>query len=82
MSNLLTPLDLHALDMVTGGITAGPRCSSSDPLLQTLNSLSSTLQNVGSAAHQSGFSPTTIMMLGLLMSQRSAVNVFVRRPFW
>ena len=88
MSNLLTPLDLEALHAVTGGTTkaASPAAcigtSSSDALIQQLTSLSSTIKDIGNAAHKTGFSTTEVLMLGLLMNQRSQVNVIVRRPFW
>jgi len=87
MSNLPTPVDLESLDAVTGGTTTAPatatsRCAGSDQLLQTLTSLSSTLQNLGSNNNHGGLTNTELLMFGLLMSQRSSVNVFVRRPFW
>jgi hypothetical protein len=86
MSNLLTPVDLHVLEAVTGGgtTTTTPRCATgaSDSLLQTLTSLSSTIKDIGNTASKTGFSTTEILMLGLLMNQRSQVNVFVRRPVW
>jgi hypothetical protein len=83
MSNLLTPVDLHVLEAVTGGAATTPRCSSSpDQLLQTLTSLSSTIKDLGNTANQTGFSTTEILMLGLLMNQNRQVNVFVRRPYW
>ncbi len=90
MSNLLTPLDLEALHAVTGGTstqTASPSAclggSSSDALLQQLTSLSGTIKDIGNTAHKTGFSTTEVLMLGLLMNQRSSqVNVIVRRPFW
>jgi hypothetical protein len=86
MSNLPTPVDPRSLDTVTGGTTAqasaSSRCAGSDPLLQTLTSLSSTLQNLGNNHSSGGLTSTELLMFGLLMSQRSSVNVFVRRPFW
>ena len=84
MSNLPTPVDLQSLDAVTGGTTtASPRCASSDQVLQTLTGLSSTLQNLGNTNNNGGgLSSTELLMFGMLMSQRSSVNVFVRRPFW
>jgi hypothetical protein len=88
MSNLLTPLDLEALHAVTGGTaTQTPSAclgsSSGDALLQQLTSLSSTIKDIGNTAHKTGFSTTEVLMLGLLMNQRSSqVNVIVRRPFW
>ena len=84
MSNLLTPVDALVLEAVTGGAST-QRCassSSSDQLLQTLTSLSSTIKDIGNTANRTGFSTTEVLMLGLLMNQRSQVNVFVRRPFW
>ena len=92
MSNLSTVEDT-ILEAVTGGTTTRTpatrtptttttACGSNDPLLATLNSLSSTIQNINSAATKSGFSTTDILMLGILMSQSRSVNVFVRRPFW
>jgi hypothetical protein len=92
MSNLLTPVDSQSLETVTGGATTTTssattttrtRSASSDPLLETLNTLSQTIKDIGNAAQKSGFSTTEILMLGLLMNQnRGSVNVFVRRPFW
>jgi hypothetical protein len=88
MSNLLTPVEAQILEAVTGGTTATtatPRCSTSssnDQVLATLTSLSTTLKNLGTTNNNGGFSMTEALMLGLLMSQRSQVNVFVRRPFW
>ena len=84
MSNLLTPVEPQILEAVTGGTTVIPRSSSSsnDQVLATLNSLSSTLNNLGKTSNHCGFSMTEALMLGLLMSQRSQVSVFVRRPFW
>lgn len=92
MSHLLTPVDLQILEAVTGGATGSttgsttPRCSSSssDQILQTLNSLSSTIKDIGNTANKTGFSTTEVLMLGLLMNQNRGgqVNVFVRRPYW
>lgn len=89
MSNLPTPVDPQSLDSVTGGTTvpatatASPRCAGSDQVLQTLTSLQSTLQNLGNNNNNNGgLTSTELLMFGLLMSQRSSVNVFVRRPFW
>ncbi|HEU4726993.1 MAG TPA: hypothetical protein VFT22_03870 [Kofleriaceae bacterium] len=87
MSNPLTPVDALVLEAVTGGASTAStqRCtssSSSDQLLQTLTSLSSTIKDIGNTANRTGFSTTEVLMLGLLMNQRSQVNVFVRRPFW
>lgn len=87
MSNLLTPLDLEALHAVTGGTSTqtASACignSSGDALLQQLTSLSSTIKDIGNTANKTGFSTTEVLMLGLLMNQRSQVNVIVRRPFW
>jgi hypothetical protein len=73
-------VDPQSLEAVLGG--ASPTCSSSDSLLRTLTSLSSTIKDLGTTAHASGFSLTEVMMLGLLMNQRSQVNVFIRRPYW
>jgi hypothetical protein len=92
MSNLLTPVELHLLEAVTAGAntssittkTTTQRSSSgsSDQILQTLNSLSSTIKDIASASNASGFSTTQILMLGLLLNQQRQVNVFVRRPYW
>jgi hypothetical protein len=85
MSNLLTPVDLQALEAVTGGKSAARCTSSNDPMLQNMMQLSNTLTSMGKASNATGFSTTEIMMLGLLLSQqRSArtVNVLVRRPCW
>ena len=81
MSNLPTPVDPQSLDAVTGGTTVSPRCAGSDQVLQTLTGLQSTLQNLGNN-NSGGLTNTELMMFGMLMSQRSSVNVFVRRPFW
>ena len=91
MSNLLTPVDIQLLEAVTAGAnttssittkTTTSRNTGSDQLLQTLNSLSSTIKDIASAANSSGFSTTQILMLGLLLNQQRQVNVFVRRPYW
>jgi hypothetical protein len=85
MSNLLQPVESQILEAVTGGAATTPRCTSSssnDQILQTLTSLSSTIKDLGTNSNRSGFSSTEMMMLGLMMSQRSQVNVFVRRPYW
>ena len=83
MSNPITPVDPRALEAVTGGAAATLSTGSNSDLLQTLNSLSSTLQNLGTAAKSSGFSTTEILMLGFLMTQnRNQINDFVRRPYW
>lgn len=86
MSNQPTPVDLESLGAVTGGTTvpatATSRCTGNDQILQTLTSLSSTIQNLGNNNNGGGLSSTELLMFGLLMSQRSSVNVFVRRPFW
>jgi hypothetical protein len=84
MSNLLTPVDAHTLQSVTGGAntTSTTACSTSSDLLSTLTSLSNTIKDIGSVAKTSGFSSTEMLMLGLLFNQNRQVNVFVRRPFW
>jgi hypothetical protein len=87
MSNLLTPVETQILEAVTGGTAATPRSSSgsssNDQILATLTSLQSTLSNLSNTNNNNGgFTMTEALMLGLLMSQRSQVNVFVRRPFW
>jgi phage-related minor tail protein len=86
MSNLLTPVDPHVLEAVTGGTTTTPRSSSSsnDQLLQTLTGIASTIKDLGNTANKSGFSMTEVLMLGLLMNQNRGgqVDVFVRRPHW
>jgi hypothetical protein len=83
MSNPIISVDPRALEAVTGGAASQRSTGSNNDVLQTLNSLSSTLKNLGSAAKSSGFSTTEILMLGLLMNQnRSQINVFVRRPYW
>jgi hypothetical protein len=79
----MTSVDPCALEAVTGGAASARSVGSSSDLLQTLNSLSSTLKNLGTASRTSGFSTTEILMLGFLMTQnRSQINVFVRRPYW
>jgi hypothetical protein len=85
MSKLLTSVDPHILEAVLGGAAVTSRCAtgtSSDQLLQQLNTLSTTIQNIGNTANKTGFSTTDVLMLGILMSQQRQVNVFVRRPFW
>ena len=88
MSNLLTPVDLEALHTVTGGTSTKTSSSSAlgsssnDALLQQLTSLSSTIKDIGNTANKTGFSTTEVLMLGLMLNQRSQVNVFVRRPYW
>jgi hypothetical protein len=83
MSNPITSVDPRALEAVTGGAASQRSVGSSSDLLSTLNSLSSTLKNLGTASKTSGFSTTEILMLGFLMTQnRNQINVFVRRPYW
>ena len=84
MSKLLISVEPDVLEAVLGGAAVTSRCatSSNDQLLQQLNSLSSTIQNIGNTSNQTGLSTTTVLMLGLLMNQNRQVNVFVRRPFW
>ena len=85
MSNLITPVDPHALEAVTGGTSTTSRAtstSSSDQLLTTLSSLANTIKDIGNAASSSGFSTTEVLMLGLILNQQRSVNVFVRRPYW
>jgi len=88
MSKLLTSVDLHVLETVLGGatvkttVTSRTTGTSADQLLQQLNALSTTIQNIGNTANKTGFSTTDVLMLGILMSQQRQVNVFVRRPFW
>lgn len=86
MSNLLTPVDPHTLEAVTGGTATTPRSNSSsnDQLLQTLTGIANTIKDLGNTASKTGFSTTEILMLGLLMNQNRGgqVNVFVRRPYW
>jgi hypothetical protein len=74
-------LDRDALETVMAGGSA-PRTASNDDLLSTLNGLQTTLQTINKTASSTGFSTTEVLMLGLLLSQRPAVNVFVRHPFW
>lgn len=84
MSNLLHSVEPHVLEAVQGGAAVTSRCTgtSNDQLLQTLTSLSSTIQNIGTTSNQTGLSTTEVLMLGLLLNQNRQVNVFVRRPFW
>lgn len=86
MSNLPMPVDLEAIDLatVTAAATITPSASTStgtDSLLQTLNSLETTIQNIGNTANKTGFSTTDVLLLGMLLSQRPQ-TVFVHRPFW
>ena len=78
MSNQIDSLDAHALETITGGRASvtGP----GDPLMRQLTMLSSQLRNLGCGPKSSGFSMT--FMLGLMLSQRGGLNVFVRRPYW
>jgi hypothetical protein len=81
----MKPIDLHALETVTGGTTLTSRCAGgSSDLLNQLTGLANTIKDIGSAAKSTGFSNTDMLMLGLLLSQqnRAQVNVFVRRPYW
>jgi hypothetical protein len=88
MSNLLTPLDVHLLEAVTGGTstptkTAGtPRSTGTSDLTDTLTALSNTIKDIGNAAKTSGFSTTEILMLGLMLNQSRNSVVFVRHPYW
>lgn len=82
MSNLLISVEPNVLEAVLGGAAVTSRCSTNnDQLLQTLNSLSTSIQNIGNTSNQTGLSTTQVLMLGLLMNQNRSV-VFVRRPFW
>jgi hypothetical protein len=74
-------LDRAALETVMAGGSA-PRTVNNDDLLSTLNGLQTTLQTVTNTANSTGFSTTEVLMLGLLLSQRPQVSVFVRRPYW
>ena len=83
MSKLLTSVDPDILEAVLGGAAVTARCATTNnDLLNSLNGLSTTLQNIGNASKTSGFSTTDILMLGLFLNQQRQVNVFVRRPFW
>jgi hypothetical protein len=83
MSKLLTSVDPDILEAVLGGAGVTARCATTNnDLLNSLNGLSTTLQNIGNASKTSGFSTTDILMLGLFLNQQRQVNVFVRRPFW
>ncbi|HEX3474308.1 MAG TPA: hypothetical protein VHT91_04655 [Kofleriaceae bacterium] len=86
MSNLLTPAELETvtdLESVTAAAALTPSATSStDSLLQQLNSLQTTIQNIGNTANNTGFSTTDVLLLGLLLSQQRPQTVFVHRPFW
>lgn len=84
MSNLPTPVDFESVDLesVTAAAAISPSPgTSTDSLLQTLNTLETTIQNIGNTANKTGFSTTDVLLLGLLLSQRPQ-TVFVHRPFW
>lgn len=91
MSNL-TPVDLAALEAVTGGASTTTssasssttaRCSgTSSDVISTLNTISDTIKNLNSTSSNTGLSTTQVLMLGLLMNQNRQVNVVVRRPWW
>jgi hypothetical protein len=86
MSNLSTPeptaLDASNLETVTGGAAVATRCANSD-LTQTLSTLQSTISNLSTNNTNNGsLTMPEVMMFGMMMSQRSQVNVFVRRPYW
>jgi hypothetical protein len=84
MMNLPAPIELDSIDLdtVTAAAAITPSTTtSSDTLLQTLNSLETTIQNIGNTANKTGFSTTDVLLLGLLMSQRPQ-TVFVHRPVW
>ena len=76
MSNQISPIDLES---VTAGAAVTGAC---DPILQTLTTLQSTIQNIGNTANQTGFSTTDVLLLSLLLSQQRPAGVFVRQPFW
>lgn len=86
MSNLLTPTELETvtdLESVTAAAALTPSATSgTDSLLQQLNSLQTTIQNIGNTANNTGFSTTDVLLLGLLLSQQRPQTVFVHRPFW
>ena len=75
MSNQISPVDLES-------VTAGATTGACDPVLQTLTTLQSTIQNIGNTANQTGFSTTDVLLLSLLLSQQRPAGVFVRAPFW
>lgn len=89
MSNLLTPIDIHLLAVVTGGSSTSTSLSkktasvpdtiksNGTDLVSTLNALSSTIQDIGKAANKGGFSMTEVLMLGMMLNQsRSPVVLF------
>jgi len=87
MSNQPTPTDFESIDLESVTITAAAAitpsaATSTDSLLQQLNSLQTTIQNISNTANHTGFSTTDVLLLGLLMSQQRPQTIFVHRPFW
>jgi hypothetical protein len=89
MSNLLTPIDVDLLAVVTGGSSTSSSTSkktasvpdtitsNGNDLVSTLNALSSTIKDIGKAANKGGFSMTEVLMLGMMLNQsRSPVVLF------
>jgi hypothetical protein len=88
MSNLLTPIDVHLLAVVTGGSSTSTSTktasvpstitSNGNDLVNTLNALSTTIKDIGKAANKGGFSTTEVLMLGMMLNQSRGPVVFVR----
>ncbi len=74
MSNPIMPIDLDALESVTGG--SSPRRSSygsSEQLLNDLGSLATSIKDV--TAKTSGFDSTQMMMFVMLAMRNQSPNV-------
>ena len=86
MSNLLTPIDVHLLAVVTGGSSTSTKTASvpstitsnGNDLVSTLNALSSTISDISKAANKGGFSMTQVLMLGMMLNQSRAPVVLLR----
>lgn len=72
--NALVPIDSKNLDLVTGGRSSS-RSSNIDSLLGTLNSLTSTINDIKKKT--SGLGQTEMLMLCFLAMQRSRGVDFV-----
>ena len=71
MSNL-SAIDLQALQAVTGGVRGASSNSGIDGVLQTLDSITSSIKDISSKT--SGFSSSQMMLLCVIAMQRTQPN--------
>ena len=81
-----TTIGYEDLDKVTGGTTTTAptsttsRCgTTSDALMQTLNSLQTSLSTLSNNNNNGGLNSTTMLVLALAMSQRHGQSGYVGR---